>query len=255
VIINIFYLRYSLFQMIKKSINFPKLNNKKVFLSFLIAALLFSCRSGDSNRKNNILSENIYFDYSITAEEGDDNLTIKLQYREDGENGYAITLTEPGKVEIDGELIPADSSRLSGTYYEIQKPIEGFSGKHKIVYTNNNGEKYSEEFDFSPVILLTHLKESVKRDSLVFDFEGLDTVDYMRVVLSDTSFLNYGINRLDTVRNGRLFIPRNELEKIATGPVKLEFIREIEKPLQNVTEAGGKLSLNYVLRREFFLTE
>lgn len=253
--INIFYLRCRLFPMLKKSNKLCLLKTGSAFLSNFILLILFSCNSSDSSKGKSIITDDIYFEYSITAEEGDDNLTIKLQYLDGDEKGKAFTLEEPGKTELDGEILLADSSKLSGTYYEIQKPIETFSGKHHIVFTNSNGKQYEETIDFKPFVLLTQINASVKRDSLVFDFEGLETVEFVRVVITDTSFYNEGINRLDTVRNGRLIVSGNELENISNGPVQLAFIREFERPIRNGTEAGGKVSITYIIKRNLILIE
>ena len=56
--------------------------------------------------------------------------------------------------------------------------------------------------------------------------------------MTDTSYANNGINRVDAVVNGRLVITKADLESLANGPVQLEFIREYERPVKNGTEEG-----------------
>jgi hypothetical protein len=130
-----------------------------------------------------------------------------------------------------------------------------FAGKHAILLTGSNEKEHRAEFDFPPVKLLTVLADSISRNELVFEFEGLEQSDQIRVLMTDTSFINNGINRVDSVRNGRLVISVDELDELANGPVQLEFIREYEKPLKMEKGEGGRLLVTYSLKREFFLKD
>jgi len=221
---------------------------------FIIATIFFSACKG-KNDKIATDPENIFFDYKITAEEGDDNLTVLLQYKYGDEEGYAFAIDKPGKVLLDGQPLAADSTKMTGVFYEAHKPIPAFAGKHAISFTSPGGAEYKEDFDFKPIILLSEVPDSIQRDDLVFEFEGLDSEDYIRVVLTDTSFENEGINRVDTVLNGQLIISRDKLSGLANGPVQLEFIREYERPVKNDTEAGGRLQIIYSLKRQFILID
>jgi len=227
---------------------------KALFFSFLVL-LATGCTSGDKQYEQGADLTDLYLDYKITASEGTDNLTILLQYRNGGEDGDAISVPEPGKVVLDDEPLPADSSKMIGTFYELHKPMIEFTGKHTILLTGSNEKQHRAEFDFRPVKLLTVLADSISRNELVFEFEGLEQSDQIRVLLTDTSFINNGINRVDSARNGRLVISMDELDELANGPVQLEFIREVEKPLKMEKGEGGRLLVTYSLKREFFLKD
>lgn len=224
-------------------------------LLFSIIVLLLSCTDTDKENIDKTNTDNIYFDYQVTAAEGNDKLTVLLQYRIGGEDGDGISITDPGKIMLDGELLPADSNKMSGTFYELHKPIAEFSGKHSIAFTDLNKKEYKEDFSFQPVVLLTTIADTAQRNNLVFEFDGLEAKDYIRVLMTDTSFANNGINRVDAVINGRLVITKADLESLANGPVQLEFIREYEKPVKNGTDEGGRLLITYSLKREFFLKD
>ena len=221
---------------------------------FIAAFILISCRNKNSEN-NEVNPETIYFDYKITAEEGNDNLTIVLQYRDGNEEGETFPIKEPGKILFDGKQVPADSTNMTGIFYEINKPIATFAGKHHIFFTDITGKEYKEEFDFQPFSLLTTVADTLQRGELFFELIGLEAEDYVRVLLSDTSFANDGINRIDTVRDGRIIISGTDLQNLANGPIQLEFIRENERPVKKGTEAGGKFSINYSLKREFILRD
>ncbi|MBC7874289.1 MAG: hypothetical protein H7Y01_09855 [Ferruginibacter sp.] len=232
--------------------------SKKCIIFFIALINLLACNIKKEDKKAD--PDSIYFDYKVTAEEGDDNLTILLQYRDGGEQGDAMSIGEPGKVMLDGEVLTPDSTRMTGTFYELHKPINGFSGKHSIIFTGIDKKEYREEFYFEPVSLLTPIADTIHRldliaDPVIIGFSGLDREDYIRVVLTDTTYYNDGINRVDSVRNGQLTLTKADLEELADGPVQLEFIREYERPVKNGTGEGGRLLITYRLKRGFFLKE
>jgi hypothetical protein len=220
------------------------------FLFCVSSILVLSCNNKKGSDEVN--PESIYIDYKITGKEGDDNLTVLLQYRSGGEDGDAVSI---GNVIVDGEMLSADSAKMNGYFYELHKPIAEFSGKHSIVFTDINKKEYKEEFNFQPVVLLTTVADTVQRKDLILELKGLEAKDYVRVLMTDTSFVNNGINRVDAVMNGKLIISAAELETLANGPVQLELIREYEKPVKNGTEEGGRLFITYSLKREFFLKD
>jgi hypothetical protein len=93
------------------------------------------------------------------------------------------------------------------------------------------------------------------RGELVFTFKGLEPVDYLTVVLTDTSFSSKDINDLDTVKNGRLVINADRLSAVVNGPINLQFIKEGNQDLKSTTKEGGKLYMSYGLKREFELKD
>ncbi|MBK5270919.1 MAG: hypothetical protein JJE22_07895, partial [Bacteroidia bacterium] len=99
------------------------------------------------------------------------------------------------------------------------------------------------------------IPDEIERDDLVFDLDGLDPEDYVRVVLTDTSFASEEINRMDTLTNGRLLISKKDLETIVSGPVHLAIYKEYERPVKNGTPEGGRLSFSYALKRDFVLKD
>ena len=219
-----------------------------------IIIILSACIDSPVNEKQ-IGSESIFFDYKISGEEGNDSVTVMLQFRLGGAYGPTIGIEEPGNVRLDGQLIPADSSSLTGPFYQVTKHIKQFTGKHSIVFTNINNKKYKEDFTFKPFFLVTKITDTIPRKKLVVDFSGLDPEDYVRILLTDTSFAGEGVNRLDTVVNNRLIISLNDLSNLENGPIQLEFIREYEREIENSTWVGGAISIVYNLRREFFLKD
>ncbi len=211
---------------------------------------------GEISRLDEVAMNEIFLDYRIHAEEGDDNLNIVLQFREDDETGRTLVVGDAGKVRLDAEVLEVDSAARSGAFYEIQKPIAGFTGHHTITLEGPDGVTLEERFRFDPMVIRGGLADSVSQQAdLILDLGGLEAKDLVRVVMTDTSFVKEGFNRLDTVKNGQLLISRYDLQNLAPGPVHLELYREMERPTQSETNAGGRFSLTYVIRRDFILLD
>ena len=231
---------------------------KKGLLVVPVGLIIIFLNGCTSNEVRTIKTSNpvaYYFDYNIWGDEESGMVTVKLQFRYGGPNGEAVVLDEPAKVEFDGEELRPDSSRMNGAWYEINKTLKDFNARHRVVYTDIDEKQYQEEFNFNVFYLNTELPKQVKRGDLVFEFEGLEPDDYIRVLLTDTSFYGRGIDRLDTVRNGQIIITRQDLENLKSGPVSVEFYREEEKALLQTTRQGGRLSTSYGLKRVFELKD
>lgn len=224
-------------------------------LYLLLFSLLFivACTSNEIGNSDDVNPEAIFFDYEIWAEQGKENVTIKLQFRMGGPNGTTLVLKESSNVKLDGEEIKLDSAKFSGAYYEIQKPQLSFAGMHEIVFTDLSGREYKEEFEFIPFIIRPDIPEILTRGDLLFNLEGLKPMDQVRVILIDTSFSSDDINDLDSVKNGKLVISKDRLSTLKNGPIHLQFNREYEKPVKNGTREGGMFSMTYRLKRDFEL--
>ena len=224
-----------------------------IFLSLVIFTV--SCTSNEIGSSRDVNPDAIWFDYKIWGEEGNEDITVMLQYRFAGENGTTLQLEKPSIAELDGETIKGDSSKMTGAFYEIRKPVNGFAGKHTIIFTDQNKKKYKEEFSFRPITLRTSIPQTIQRDNLVVVLDGLNPEDYVRVMLNDTLFGNNGIHRIDTVKNGRIIISKADLENLVNGPIQLELYKEEEKQVKNGTPEGGRISITYGIKREFTLKD
>lgn len=198
--------------------------------------------------------EQIYFDYKVTGEEGNDSVSVVLKFKEYDEFGPAVSI-EPGTVTLDGRPVPADSSSMTGPYYAAHRHIREFTGRHTIQVILPDDKKYEDEFYFRPFSVRSGISDTIHRSRLLLEFEGLDKNDIVRILMTDTSFTGEGINRVDTVWNNKLTITRNALSYLENGPINLELVREQEMPLRNATDAGGAISIFYSIRREFWLKE
>ena len=229
----------------------------------LILSIIFLSCNNDNNadpdnisRIDEVEMEEIYLSYQITGNEGDDKLNILIQLREEVAYGRTLVVGEAGSVKLDGETLAVDSSLQNGAYYEVQKPIDAFTGDHVITLEGPGGIKLEEKFRFAPMTITGGFPDTVSASgSLELALGGLEPTDYVRVVMSDTSFHSDGVNNLDTVTNGRLLLGPEYWKLLHKGPVHLELHREMERPTSNGDGAGGRLTITWVLMRDFILTD
>lgn len=192
----------------------------------------------------------LYPDYRAWGDEESGGVTVKMQYRLEGPEGSPIAIRPPGKVAFDGQEIPADSSKMNGAYYEVARAAKDFGGAHRIEFTAPDQRQFNEAFEFPFFSLKNDPGKMVGRgEDLVLELDGLRPTDYINVLVNDTSFYGRGIDRIDTVKDGRMIIGKDELNVLRDGPVRLELYREEERPLKG----GGRLWMSYGLRREFEL--
>ncbi len=227
---------------------------KKTILVITVFSMFFAgCLS---NKKERPVDPGVlYFDYKITAEEGNDNLTILLQYRLGDPEGEAVSVHDMGSITIDGETPEIDSTPRTGTFYEMHKPIADFTGQHVVVFKRDGQREIRDTFDFNPLVILSAIPDTVHRNGVEITLEGLDDPAVVRVLLMDTSAVNDGVNELDTLENNQLIISREYLETLANGPVQLELIRESEREMDARSRQGGRLLVIYSLRRQFNLAD
>lgn len=198
----------------------------------------------------------MYFDYQVSAEEGRAEATVRLQYKKGDENGETIALEKPAKVLFDGTELEPDSSRFSGTYYEVLKPVAELGGRHTIVFVDPEGGEHKADFSFLPFSLAEELPEQVPKRPFVIRLENFpSSPTVVRVVMTDTSLQSAGVNEEFLVEEGKLAIDTSLLDNLSEGPVTMEISREEVHPLQSRSGERGRLLLVYAIRRQFNLLQ
>ena len=227
--------------------------NKAIPVLFVLPVLVAACLS--DKKEEPVDPAALYFDYKISAGEGNDNLTILFQFRLGDPEGEAVSIDNMGSVTLDGETPEVDSTPRTGVFYELHKPIADFTGKHAIVFKRDGHGEIRDSFEFDPLVILSAWPDTVRRDGFVIDLGGLEDPAVLRVLMIDTSAVNDGVNELDTLESDQLIIPGQYLETLAPGPVQLELIRESARELDSQSRLGGRLLISYSLRRELHLAD
>jgi hypothetical protein len=223
-----------------------------LFLGF--AAIVAGCTNRDKI-ESTVDFDRLYFDYAITAEEDAGYATCVFQFKEGGEDGSAVNI-EPANVQLDGVKIGTDSAKLSGFFYEVQKPIDSFAGKHVIVFTTPNNKRYKNDFEFSPFTLEEEFPGKITRKPFSIQLRNFPSTEKsIRLLLLDTAFESSGFNDMIPVVNGKVNIDEAILGSVKKGPISLALYMEQEIPLQEKTMAGGRIFITYGLKRQFELAD
>lgn len=229
-----------------------KLNNPFIPTSLIALLAIFflaSCTDENGKTGEGSGSWDIFFDYQVSGEEGRDDVTCLMRFQEGGPEGDAVLLPS---VEMDGQPVSPDSARITGVYYEVRRPLADFAGVHRVSFTDLKKNKLEQEFTFSPFTLKTDLSARVSRSNFVLDLDGVEKGTPIRLVLTDTSFESPDINKVIRFSGPIRLDPLN-LNKLVNGPIILIINSEEEKQFTN--KSRGRISISYVLQREFELVD
>jgi hypothetical protein len=223
-----------------------------LFFLFLIF-MLPACNDNDNIRQLDTPEQPLYLEFKIWGEEEKETVTCLLQIRSEGPNGTALLLEPPAMVELNGEVMEADSAGLSGIFYEMSLPLREFSGKHTIRFTSMNGKVYEEEFEFSAFRLAHALRGEIPSQPFSIKIEGLPAREtHLTLALTDTAYSTNDVHERVMVKDGELNITSEMLQKLRKGPVMMEILLDEERPLR-LGNHRGKLATSYSLDREFVL--
>lgn len=220
------------------------------------AVLLFSCLGSD-RKADNASFDNLFFHYDVQASgEGEEEVTVKVQFRLDDFNGAVVRPAIPLEVLFDGQPLASGDSRYTGAYYEIQLPRQGFEGRHQIVIQSEGSVLRKDSFYFQPFTLIGFPDTLRRGEDLSLQLSGLGSADLVQLLLTDTAFTHDGLEqRLQLRENGDIRIPAAALSVLAPGPLQLLLTRETEEPIRAARGPGGVLTSQYPLRRELFMAE
>lgn len=225
-----------------------KYHNVCPFALFALVSFVFSCTSNEIGYSKDVNPETVYLYYTVSYDDGDDSVGCFLQYRFAGENGTTLILNSPAGVSIDGIAIAADSSTVSGAYYQKNFAAKDFAGKHVIVYTDMNGKVHKEPFSFDPVVCTTALPEVIDRSDVSFEFAGSLTDDEAVIRISDTSLQTEDVRVISKLTRGKITVTAEELKPLVNGPLTVEISKSIEQPFQHPTQEGGIFVLMYGIK-------
>lgn len=230
---------------------------KPVFSVLLFCIVCFSCTDEDNTgRIRRAPADGVYTDYQVWAEEGTDDVTVRLQFRRGHEEGEAFAVENPGKVLLDKEVLIPDSTRFMGVYYETLIPVDDFKGEHNIVYLDKSGKEHQEEFTFEPFSLVKELPANISKKPFSIQLQDFPVpATPIRLVMVDTSLHSAGVNEEVVIEDGRIQITEEHLRHLTKGPVTLEIYREEERPVKSNKTAYGKFTMSYGLRRYFNLVD
>lgn len=223
-------------------------------ITLIISVTMSACEEMEPGAKKITGTQDLYFNYSISAEEGNEIVTCKFEFRPGRRGDKTIYLGPTAKVELDGEPLQADSSKFEGVFYETSRLFQDFIGSHTIRFTSADGLKLSEEFEFIPFTLSDSLSATIRRQPFSIQLKDVPQNEKLQLIMVDTSFRSPDVNEEIVVKDGTVEVTAEMLRRVANGPVFMELHLEKTKPLKQRTREGGHLTFYYALKREFELT-
>lgn len=223
-----------------------------LFIYFGISTFIFGCNNQDIG--NNDLDK-IFLDVTISGDEESQNILCMIKLRSGGPEGNTILLGGTGKVELDGQIIPADSARFTGFYYEVVKPLKDFVGKHSLKFTTSGNKEFNQDFEFKPFSLSEELPAVVSRSPFTIQLKDLAAKETsLHIVMIDTAYATNDVNEKVVIEGGRVLISGAMLSQLENGPISIELTSEEPKHIMNRSHLTGKITIRYGLKREFQLT-
>lgn len=225
------------------------MKQQKPFLAgilFLLAGMA-ACDSTEIGDSKDVNQDKIYMDYHITCEEATGNVVLNFKYRFAGSAGTTLVLNEPSQVELDGKKLAVDSTEFSGAFYEVEKKISEYTGKHLVSFTDFSGKKWDNTFDIAPLALdpLPEIADKKKDLEIAYSTVPMGANDYLEISSSGTDS-SFRYEQPGPARS--ITIPVKELKRQKGRSLSLActFYREIA--LSQTASEGGRLKMTYRLK-------
>ena len=222
--------------------------NKVTAAALFLLISISSCTSNEVGQSKDVAQDKIYQQYTIKYSEGNDKANVFAQFRFAGSNGTTLVLSTPSQLAFDEAIIKVDSSGGSGAYYEVNKPIANFYGKHHFIFTDLNNKKFDNDFSFDTFRLVNVPASASKKQSLNLSFESgtLQPGDYINVSSANTDS-SFSV-RYEPTSTKAINISSSDLMRQKNGEIKLETTLYRKINLQQNTAEGGEMEVRYTLK-------
>ena len=217
-----------------------------LFLFFLIS-FVPGCTSNEIGESKDVAQETIFQQYTVSYNEGDENVAICARFRFAGDDGTTLVLTDPSGVQFDGVALAVDSSDFEGAFYKKDLLACNFFGNNQYRFTDIDKKRYDNSFSFDEFKLLDIPASAPKNQPLQFKFKASqlapgDRIEIDAIETDSTFSVTYpGEDSLIT-------IPVEELQRQKGGQIKLVSTLYKKTPLQQSTKEGGYLEMAYTLK-------
>jgi hypothetical protein len=214
-----------------------------------IILALTACSSNEIGNSQDVAPETVYQQYRIRYHESDAKVELHAQFRFGGRNGTTLVLNSPSGISLDGQPIQVDSSDFGGAFYEVARPASQFGGAHQFVFTDINGKKYENGFNFLPARLASVPTTASRQQplALVFDGSSLQPGDRIEVSSSATDS-SFSISHEVAANQYQVVIPAAQLARQKGEKLILDIHMERNIPLPQLTKEGGEMEYRQQLK-------
>ncbi len=203
--------------------------------------------------KTGYKEDELYLDYQITGEEGADQVSVLVQFRERNSYGPTLELMQGSNIQLDGKALEFNDQTRNGPIYVASKSLNEFKGNHQLIFTDSKGKKYMQDFIFSVFSIAgdTVLKRAMDSTGFVLTVKAVPTIKNIRILMTDTSYAGKEVDKMLAINNDRVQIKKRDMTGLKEGPIQLELIAEDHLIMGRKGQLRGAVNVAYTLRREF----
>ncbi|MEO5645347.1 MAG: hypothetical protein ABIQ40_18735 [Bacteroidia bacterium] len=133
------------------------------FIPLAFILIITSCVSNETSDSKDVNQAEIYQTYRINCVEG--NTSVTASFRFGGENGTTLRLSKPASITYNQKSLTESKFLLGGAFY--RQDNAGTVAKHIFLFTDVDGKKYVNSYDFEPVEFINTPKKASKSENLV----------------------------------------------------------------------------------------
>lgn len=222
----------------KRTLTFPIL---------LIGVLIFSsCKREDSV---NIDQQRIYVNYEYVFNSHTMQSTATATFRLDNSKGTKIELSNPARIDFNGEGM---AYRNSSGSYQVSTSANTIGGLFK--YTDLETAAYSNATAPLTYIELPYAITSISRNGNFFlPWEGspLQAGETITVTISGGSQSGSTTWTTHTIGHSYMILDQNKLSNLVQGTAEIQITRELVTGIQQSTLAGGRMTSTYLSQKAF----
>lgn len=212
----------------------------------LSLALLNSACSLQSVGSDQVKTEEIYQDYSVTYYEASNSTQTSAQFLAEGGFGHSVELLYPSAVLVNNAAMY--HHLFLGSWYD--RDFNGFIQKTIFKYIDSNNQVYQNEVTILPVSLKSYSTTVDKKKAYKVEVTADNLRKNENVVVQICQPISNDNNNLECVRGDsktdQVGIASRDLKKLNPGSAKMTVSREYsEKTTQN-TKSSGRISTSYV---------
>ncbi len=219
---------------------------KQLFLFCTLLGFVFSaCNQTEIGDSDDIAPAAIAQQINVVLSD-DNELIAEMKLRVSGVNGTTLVLNEPAYVKLDGVKLNVDSSKSEGAFY--RKKLTTIPSTHTFVYSDKDGKKYTNKFQFAGFGLAKPIPSVISRSqNLELSIKGLPANSKVNCIITDTA--NHITDEDYVLKNNVLIVEKTAFQKLKSGAIWVELYYKHSITTNEHTKEGGEINYNYELKK------
>ncbi len=222
-------------------------------MRILLTLLVFAVIIDGCREKTGYKEDELYLDYQITGEEGAEQVSVLVQFRERNSYGPTVELMQGSNIQLDGKALEFNEQTRNGPIYVASKSLNEFKGNHQLIFTDSKGQKYIQDFIFSVFTIAgdSVLKRAIDSAGIVLAVKAIPPIKNIRILMTDTSYAGKEVDKILAINKDQVQIKKKDMTGLKGGPIQLEMIAEYHRIMGGKGQLRGGVNVAYTLRREF----